>query len=227
VTKIIRAPRLLVLVAITALAALALATAGGVAAAPGGQGKGKAGAKGYKVSRGATTLDLSDAATAAFGTAGVTLSPDTPAKTDSDGNWAFPVTNGRVKITKNAAGDITAATGKISHSGGFTLTKGDTTISVRNLRIVLDADPDLTAFVVAGGEPQGRISIADLEVGLSQISTASTGKRKRSLMVENVVAKLNQGSVDALNGFFGTTFAAGDVLGDASVKTRIVGRFPA
>ena len=79
-TKIIRAPRLLVLVAITALAALALATAGGVAAAPGGQGKGKAGAKGYKVSRGATTLVLSDTATTAFATAGVTLSADTPAK---------------------------------------------------------------------------------------------------------------------------------------------------
>jgi hypothetical protein len=226
VTKIIRAPRLLVLVAITALAALALATAGGVAAAPGGKGKGKAGAKGYKVSRGATTLDLSDAATTAFATAGVTLSVDQPAKTNSDGNLAFPVTNGRVKVTKNAAGDITAATGKISHSGGFTLTKGDTTISVRNLRIVLDSDPDLTAAVTAAGETS-RISIADLEVGLSQISIASTGKRKRSLMVENVVVKLNQGSVDALKGFFGATFAAGDVLGDAGVKTRIVGRFPA
>lgn len=225
-TKIIRAPHLLVLVAITALAALALATAGGVAAAPGGKGKGKAGAKGYKVSRGATTLDLSDAATTAFATAGVTLSVDQPAKTNSDGNLAFPVTNGRVKVTKNAAGDITAATGKISHSGGLTLTKGDTTISVRNLRIVLDSDPDLTAAVTAAGETS-RISIADLEIGLSQISIASTGKRKRSLMVENVVVKLNQGSVDALNGFFGTTFAAGDVLGDASVKTRIVGRFPA
>ena len=69
--------------------------------------------------------------------------------------------------------------------------------------------------------------VADLEVGLSQISIASTGKRKRSLTVENVVVTLNQGSVDALNGFFGTAFAAGDVLGDASVKTRIVGRFPA
>ena len=97
---------------------------------------------------------------------------------------------------------------------------------MRNLRIVLDSDPDLTAAVTAAGETS-RISIADLEVGLSQISIASTGKRKRSLMVENVVVKLNQGSVDALNGFFGTTFAAGDVLGDASVKTRIVGRFPA
>jgi hypothetical protein len=224
VTKLIRAPRLLVLVAITALAALA--TAGGVAAVP-GKDKGKAGAKGYKLSRGTTTLDLSDAATAAFTTAGVTLSVDSPAKADSDGNLAFPVTNGRVKVTKNSAGAITAATGKISHTGGFTLTKGDTTISVRNLRIVLDSDPDLTAIVVADGTSLGRLSIADLEPDLSQISIASTGKRKRSLMVEDVVVTLNQGSVDALNGAFGTTFAADDVLGEASVKTRIVGRFPA
>ena len=225
-TKIIRAPRLLVLVAITALAALAFATAGGVAAAPGGQGKGKAGAKGYKVSRGATTLDLSDAATTAFARAGVTLSVDSPAKTDSAGNLAFPVTNGRVKVTKNATGDITAATGKISHTGGFTLTKGETTISVRNLRIVLDSDPDLTAAVTAAGETS-RISIADLAPDLSEISIVSTGKKKRELRINGVVVKLNQGSVDALNGFFETTFAAGDVLGDASVKTRIVGRFPA
>jgi len=225
VTKIIRAPRLLVLVAITALTALALATAAGVAAAP-GKDKGKAGAKGYKVSRGTTTLDLSAGATSALATAGVTLSVDSPAEADIEGNLAFPVTNGRVKVTKNGAGVITAATGKISHTGGFTLTKGDTTISVRNLRIVLDSDPDLTALVTAAGETS-RISIADVEPDLSEIGITSTGKRKRWLRIENVVVKLNQGSVDALNGFFGTPFTAGAELGTADVKTRIVGRFPA
>ena len=224
-TKIIRAPRLLVLVAITALTALALATAAGVAAAP-GKDKGKAGAKGYKVSRGTTTLDLSAGATSALATAGVTLSVDSPAEADIEGNLAFPVTNGRVKVTKNGAGAITAATGKISHTGGFTLTKGDTTISVRNLRIVLDSDPDLTALVTAAGETS-RISIADVEPDLSEIGITSTGKRKRWLRIENVVVKLNQGSVDALNGFFGTPFTAGAELGTADVKTRIVGRFPA
>jgi hypothetical protein len=226
VKQIIRAPRLLVLVAITALTALALATAGGVAAAPGGQGKGKAGAKGYKLSRGATTLELSTAATTAFTAAGVTLSVDMPAKADSDGNLVFPVTNGRVKATTNGAGAITAATGKISHTGGFTLTKGDTTVSVRNLRIVLDSDPDLTALVSIGGETF-RTSIADLEPDLSKIAVTSTGKRKRWLTLEDVVVTLNQDSVTALNAVFGTTFAAGDELGTADVKTRIVGRFPA
>ena len=223
-TKIIRAPRLLVLVAITALAALALATAGGVAAAPGGQGKGKAGAKGYKLSRGATTLDLSAGATSAFAAAGVTLSVDMPAKADSAGDLVF--TNGRVKATTNGAGAITAATGKISHSGGFTLTKGDTTVSVRNLRIVLDSDPDLTALVSIGGETF-RTSIADLVPNLSKIGVTSTGKRKRWLTIDDVVVKLNQDSVTALNTAFGTAFTAGAELGTADVKTRIVGRFPA
>lgn len=223
-TKIIRAPRLLVLVAITALAGLALATAGGVAAAPGG--KGKAGAKGYKLSRGTTTLDLSAGATSAFTAAGVTLSVDMPAKADSAGDLVFPVTNGRVKATTNGAGAITAATGKISHTGGFTLTKGDTTVSVRNLRIVLDSDPDLTALVSIGGETF-RTSIADLVPNLSKIGVTSTGKRKRWLTIDDVVVKLNQDSVTALNAAFGTAFTAGAELGTADVKTRIVGRFPA
>jgi hypothetical protein len=227
VTKLTRGPRLMVLVALTALAVLALATAGSVAAAPGS--KGKAGAKGYKLSRGATTVELADAANTALKTAGVTVSINKPAKAGAGGNPAFPVTNGRVKGTR-VGDELTNATGKISHTGGLTLTQtsdGDT-ISLRNLRIVLDADPDLTAVVVANGVPQGRQSIADLEPGTISFETTGTKKRKkRWLVIEDTTIKLNTLAVTALNGFFGTTFAAGDALGEADTRTRIVGRFPA
>jgi len=227
-TKVIRAPRLVVLVALTALAALALATAGSVAAAP-GKGKAKGHTKGYKVSRGATTLSLDQAVVDGLTASGTTLSVNKPAKTTDDGT-AFPITNGRVKVTKDGTGAITAATGKINHTGGLTLTKGDSTIVLRNLRIVLDDAPDLTAAVSVNGSEFSRVSIADLEVDLSQIATSTTGTKKhpkRWLTVDDVVVSLNQTSVDALNATFGTTFSAGDQLGTADVKTRIVGRFPA
>ena len=224
------ARRLLVLVAVTALGALALATAGGVAAEPGqgqakGKGKAKTHTKGYKLSRGATTLTLDQAVVDGLTASGATLGILKPAKgvaSTPDTDVSFPITNGRVKVT-TTGNAITAAAGKINHVGGLSVTEGDSSIVLRNLRIVLDEEPDLTALASVNGGPATRVSVADLEVDLSKVSKTASGK-KRWIEAEDVVVKLNEVSAGALNATFGTTFAAGDTLGTADVKTRVVGK---
>lgn len=222
--RMIRSARTSIVLALAALAALALVAAGNVAAGP---GKAKGQAKGIKVSRGATTLTLDAGAVAKLTGAGAAWQVLKPAKDSSsttEVDPSFPVTNGRLKITKT--GDaVTAVTGKISHVGGLSLTEGASNITLRNLRIVLDAAPHLTALVSVNGSDAARGAVADLDVDLTKVSTATAGK-KRWLMLEDVEVKLNQASADALNATFAPAlpFAAGELVGTADVKTRIVGR---
>jgi hypothetical protein len=160
-------------------------------------------AKAVKLSGGATTLALSQVAADALAANGISLEVLKPARAGSAG-VAFPVTTGKV--------DGKTLAGKIRHSGGLALSKGDTRLELRNFVIEIDNSPTLSAQV-----GDSRVDIVSLD--LSEIEVSKTRKR---VTVANVGANLTQGAADALNATFGTDdFAAGVPLGTATVKAHI------
>jgi hypothetical protein len=158
-----------------------------------------------KLSRGATTLTLDKGAVDALTSLGIAAAPLKPAKA-ADGGLAFPITNGRV--------DAKTLAGTIRHSGGLSLTRGDTRVELRNFVI------DTKKGVLTARAGNARLAILDLD--LSKVDVASKG---RKLTVSGVGATLTKGAADALNGAFATNaFTEGLKIGTAVVRTRVAGR---
>lgn len=212
-------PRVALAVIAVVVAALAVGSVG-VAATP--HGPKTPHPKGVKVSRGATTLTIDPA----FGTAlggEATTEILGPAEATGVGVIDFPITHGRLLLTKNQQGAITAATGSIWHVGGLSISDGTNTVRLRNLRIVLDADPHMSGAVKTNDGSTSRSELFDLEFDPANISI--TGAKKRRLTIEDIVVKLNGESATALNTLFGTAaFSDGQLVGTADVHTKIVGR---
>ena len=155
---------------------------------------------------GATTLALSDGAAAALQSLGIAAAPIKPASA-GDAGLVFPITGARLNARTLA--------GSVPHSGGISLTKGETVVELRRFIINIDKDPDLTARV---GED--RVSILDLD-----LSGAKITKGKRTVKVAGVKATLTQAAADALNAAFATdAFKAGLELGTATVSGRVRGK---
>lgn len=169
-----------------------------VVAAP-AAAKSKKGA--LKLSRGATTLTLDQGAVNALTSLGIAAAPLRPATADGT-DLAFPITTGRVNATTLG--------GKIRHTGGISLTRGETRVVLRNFTI------DTVQRVLTARVGGARLAILALD-----LSDVSVSKRGRRLTVGNVGASLTKGAADALNGAFATdAFKEGLVLGTAAVRTR-------
>ncbi|MBK5109927.1 MAG: hypothetical protein JJE10_01010, partial [Thermoleophilia bacterium] len=122
--------------------------------------------------KGSTDLALDPGTAQALTDLGVAAAPIGPASVTPDGEIAFPITGGKVNASTYA--------GTIRHSGGLSLTAGDTVVELTRFRINIDNDPDLTALV--GGQ---RVSILSLD--LSDLKAKAKGKR---ITLSNVSASL-------------------------------------
>jgi hypothetical protein len=148
---------------------------------------------------GATALQLDPSAAAALKSLGVTAGVIAPASAQSDG-LNFPITDSLSQAV---------ATGTITHSGGISLTAGQTEVDLTDFWINLGFRPNLSALV--GG---ARVRI--LNLGLSGARFGFAGGQ---LQIGPVTARLTQTAADALNAAFGVSaFTRGLVLGTATVK---------
>lgn len=159
-----------------------------------------------KVGRGATTLVLKD-------TLPGSVQVRRPAKAAA-GGVAFPVTYGRVTVVASGTTVSTIAAAKIGHVGGITLTKGSTSVKLRNL--VIDG-ANLSAQVKMGKGRTHRLAIATLSQ--PSASTITT----RAFTATGIKVTLTQGAADVLNAVLNTAFSSATVLGTVSIDTRIVG----
>ena len=149
---------------------------------------------------GATSLALDPGTAQALTALGVSAAPAAPATANPDGSLAFAITGGKVNA-KTLAGSIT-------HSGGLTLTKGATAVTVTDFTIETAPAPKLTALLGTT-----RFDLATLDLGAAKTTISG-----RSVTVGPVVAKLTKGAADALNQAFATTaFTEGLVIGTATV----------
>ena len=152
---------------------------------------------------GATSLALDPGAAQALAGLGIGAAPAAPATASPDGSLAFPITGGKV--------DAKSLAGTITHSGGLTLTRGATAVTVSDFTIETAPAPRLTALLGAA-----RFDLATLYLSAAKVATSG-----RAVSVGPVAAKLTKAAADGLNQAFGTTaFAEGLTLGTASVAAK-------
>ena len=153
---------------------------------------------------GDTRLTLDKKAGAALKSLGIKVAPVKPSKVRR-GAVVFPITSGSVdpKLTDGAL---------INHSGGLRLTKGRTTVALRNFRIrVTDSQATISAAV-----GNSRATIINLDLAKAKVTRPAL-----NLRVKKVGVKLNATGASALNKAFKTNaFKSGLKLGTAVVNAR-------
>jgi hypothetical protein len=125
--------------------------------------------------------------------------------------FSFPISGGRV--------DAATLAGYINHTGGlrFVNRANGKHLSLTNFRIVIDAQPHLTAIV--NGNPRVRVTILRLN-----LSRATVSKPLPYVKVGNVGTYLNATAAGALNNALGVSFfAPGIKLGTAYVNAHVAG----
>ena len=85
--------------------------------------------------------------------------PAAPATANPDGSLAFPITGGKV--------DAKSLAGSITHSGGLTLTKGATAVTVTDFTIETAPAPKLTALLGTA-----RFDLATLDLSAAKVATS-------------------------------------------------------
>ena len=153
---------------------------------------------------GDTRLTLDKKAGAALKSLGIRVAPVRPSKV-AGGAVVFPISSGSVdpKLSDGAL---------INHSGGLRLTKGHTTVALRNLRIrVTSSQATISASV---GTTRATIINLDL-------AKAKATRPALNLRLKHVGVKLNATGASALNKTFRTSaFKSGLRLGTAVVNAR-------
>lgn len=153
---------------------------------------------------GDTRLTLDKKAGAALRALGIRVAPVKPSK-GAAGAVVFPITSGSVdpKLSDGAL---------INHSGGLRLTKGRTTVALRNFRVrVTGSQATISAAV---GTTRATIINLDL-------ANAKATRPALNLRLKNVGVKLNATGASALNKAFKTSaFKSGLKLGTAVVNAR-------
>jgi hypothetical protein len=151
---------------------------------------------------GVTTLRLDDGAAQALRDLNIT--PGVVGNATAGGaGLGFPITGGKV--------DAATLAGSIRHSGGISLTRGDTRVELTDFTIGIDDSPALSALV--GGQ---RVEILSLDV-----SGITRSVRGRTIVVQGVVARLTAAAAGALNQAFSTdAFREGLTIGTATVAAE-------
>lgn len=182
---------------------------------------------------GKTTLALDAGTAQALTSLGIAVAPVAPS-TVGDKGVKFPITGATFPAPaqnahaekghrgkghrgyrgcRKGGGMVAPLPTSITHSGGLSLTKGDTTVTLTDYTINLGDSPNIEATVNGGP----RVKILSLDLAEAQIK-----QRRNKIVVRNVKAALTADAAGALNGAFGTdALTAGTPLGVAKVKLRL------
>jgi hypothetical protein len=153
---------------------------------------------------GDTRLTLDKNAGAALKSLGIRVAPVKPSKVAA-GAVVFPTTSGSVdpKLTDGAL---------INHSGGLRLSKGHTTVALRNFRIRITS----SQATISASVGTTRATIINLDLAKAKVTRPAL-----NLRLKNVGVKLNSAGASALNKAFKTrAFKSGLKLGTAVVNAR-------
>jgi hypothetical protein len=157
---------------------------------------------------GRTAVALAASFVSALGGLGVTPGTVDPSRLKS-GTVDFPVTGGAL--------DLDTAAGQILHSGGLTLTAGQTEVTLQSFIIDTTAAPTITGLVSVNGKLVGRLPLFDLALpsGLTLPLKPDYGE----LLVKGVGVTLDPAAAGALNSVFHiSAFARGFNIGTANVR---------
>ena len=164
---------------------------------------------------GRTNVALASSFVAALGTLDVT--PGTVGPTQlKNGVVNFPVIGGAI--------DLDTAAGQILHSGGLTLTAGQTVVTLQSFIIDTTSTPVITGLVSVDGKLVGRLPLFDLALpsGLTVPLKPANGQ----LLLKGVGVTLDSAAAGALNSVFKVSaFKGGFGIGTAQVLIDLPGCF--
>lgn len=153
---------------------------------------------------GATELAVDGGTLTALTSLGVAPGAATGSTLDGT-TYRFPITEGALRASDFA--------GTVDHTGGITLTKGATTVTLADFRI--DTTRAQLWGTVNGGEST---ALLDLDLSAPTVTYAS-----RQAWIGNVRGELTGGAAAALNAAFGTSaLTDATVLGVATIKGRTI-----
>jgi hypothetical protein len=163
------------------------------------------------VEAGWTSVKLSGDLVTALQTLGVTPGTITPSKLRV-GKVNFPATAGAI--------DLKSLKGEIVHSGGLTLTAGNTQVRLQTFTIdTTGAAPVLTGLVTVNGALLGRVPLFDINLSGSSIRV-----NDGILTISKVGLTLNKVAAAALNQAFGVNaFSSGSPVGSGKVIAALDG----
>lgn len=171
---------------------------------------------------GVTQVALSSDFVGALGSLGVTpdnILPGSLYVTSRGARAAFPIPTGEL--------DANGPKLEILHSGGLTLTAGDTRVALSSFIIEnLGGALQLTGVVKVNNDIIGRIPLFNVALTAApELTTSRSGKlpgRSTKLSVEGANVTLTATAASALNGVFGVSaFTEGFPIGVAQIDARV------
>lgn len=162
---------------------------------------------------GRTTVALASGFVSALGSLGVTPGTVSPTKLHN-GTVNFPVTGGAI--------DLDTAASQILHSGGLTLTAGQTKVTLQSFIIDTTSAPVVTGLVSVDGKLLGRMPLFDLAlpIGITLPLKAYDGQ----IILKGVGVTLDSTAAGALNSVFHVSaFHGGFGIGTAKVVISLPG----
>lgn len=162
---------------------------------------------------GRTTVALASSFVSALG--GLDVTPGTVGPTRlHNGTVNFPVTGGAI--------DLDTAAGQILHSGGLTLTAGQTHVTLQSFIIDTTGVPVITGLVSVDGKLLGRLRLFDL--ALPSGITLPLKSHDSLLILKGVGVTLDSTAASVLNSIFHVSaFEGGLGIGAANVIADLSG----
>jgi len=164
---------------------------------------------------GQTSVQLSSEFLGALQKLGVTPGVLNPTTINSKAVVTFPITGGAI--------DAKSVAGRITHSGGLTLTKGTTQVAIENFIIdTTGSSPVLNGIAAVDGSVAGALTLFDLELpkGFKPPLRPIDGI---FVNLPCVTVTLSDAAASTLNKVFGVTaFAGGLNVGTATVQAIVL-----
>jgi hypothetical protein len=126
----------------------------------------------------------------------------------------FPITSGRL--------DLANAKGEVAHSGGLSLTAGNTRVELTDFIIDTTGTPRLTGLVTANNSIVGRIPLFNIALPASLTLPLAAPAANQQFVLHEARLTLTSDAATALNGAFNVTaFAAGLAIGSAAINGNV------
>ena len=166
------------------------------------------------IESGRTTVALASGFVSALDSLGVTPGTVSPTRLRY-GTVNFPVTGGAI--------DLDSAASQILHSGGLTLTAGQTDVTLQSFIIDTTGTPVITGLVSVNGRLLGRLPLFDL--ALPSGITLPLKPHDGQIILKGVGVTLDSTAAGALNSVFHVSaFKGGFGVGTAKVVIDLFGR---
>jgi hypothetical protein len=170
---------------------------------------------------GSTTVTLDASFLGALVATDIAPAPISPGELDGEaGTIRYPIPIGALDVETLGALDVETLEGEIMHTGGLTLTQGDTQVALQNF-IIDTTNGILTGVISLNGDivDGTRFPLFDLDLGRADLTLFPNG----FIRVLDVNADLTAEAAALLNEVFGLGDALTDdtVVGWAAVRTAI------